>query len=73
MLGKNHPETLAAVMNMAIVYKTQKDYGEAEEMYQRALKGYEAQLGKDHTSTKNCTRSFKNCLEKAVTAKGLRN
>mmetsp|Transcript_5431 Transcript_5431/g.9829 ORF Transcript_5431/g.9829 Transcript_5431/m.9829 type:complete len:94 (+) Transcript_5431:2-283(+) len=59
MLGKTHPDTLSTVMKIAIVYKNRlKDYGKAEELYQRALEGYEAQLGKDHKDTKECARNL---------------
>ena len=46
------------MINIAIVYHDLKDYGKAEEMYQRALEGYEAQLGKDHKDTMRCAENF---------------
>ncbi|GMH57950.1 hypothetical protein TrLO_g7276 [Triparma laevis f. longispina] len=63
-LGKNHPDTLATVMNIAIIYVSGlNDYGKAEELFERALMGYEAQLGKDNKYTKLCAKNFKLCLE----------
>ncbi|GMH76932.1 hypothetical protein TrLO_g9984 [Triparma laevis f. longispina] len=51
------------MMNIAIVYQIMKDFGEAEELYERALEGKEGQLGKDHESTIRCARNIKLCLE----------
>ena len=66
LLGKSHPVTLMTVMNIANVYNGGlKDYGKAEELYQRALEGYEAQLGKDHEDTKTCAMNLAICFAKA--------
>ncbi|GMI09400.1 hypothetical protein TrLO_g6828 [Triparma laevis f. longispina] len=62
-MGKTHPDTLATVESLAIAYKAQKDYEKAEELYERALEGYEAQFGKDHEDTKRCAKNFKLCLK----------
>jgi tetratricopeptide (TPR) repeat protein len=43
--------TLDAVNKLGFLYKHQGKLKEAEEMYQRALKGYEKALGSDHKST----------------------
>ncbi|KAL7273865.1 hypothetical protein RUND412_003247 [Rhizina undulata] len=51
MLGSDHPTTLTAMSNMALVFKIQRRYNEALEMYRRALAGYENALGSDHNST----------------------
>ena len=48
------------MLNIAVIYKAQKDYGKAEELYERALEGHEAQLGKDHKTTKLCVRNLRN-------------
>ncbi|GMH53868.1 hypothetical protein TL16_g01550 [Triparma laevis f. inornata] len=53
------------MMNIAIVYKGVEDYEKAEPLYQKALEGREAQLGKDHMRTKKCAKNFKICLEKS--------
>ncbi|GMH57474.1 hypothetical protein TrLO_g15153 [Triparma laevis f. longispina] len=50
-MGTNHPDTLATVMNIAIVNYYTQNYGKAEKFYQRVLEGREAQLGKDHSET----------------------
>ena len=63
-MGTNHPLTLSATMNIAIIYDNKlKDYEKAEELYQRALEGYEAQFWKDYKNTKQCAKSYKLCCE----------
>ena len=41
------------------------NYGKAEELYLRALEGNEAQLGKDHEVTKQCSMNLAVCLAEA--------
>ena len=50
-LGRDHPDTLQTVQNLAIVYSSQGLYEEAEQLYGRALKGREERLGRDHPDT----------------------
>lgn len=50
-LGSDHTLTLRTVNNLGLLYEDQGKLAEAEEMYQRALQGYEKALGPDHTST----------------------
>ena len=60
------------VMNIATIYNDGlKEYEKAEELYQRALKGYEAQLGKDHDYTKDSARNFRICLKLSGNSAGL--
>ena len=71
MLGMNRPETSGTMMNTAIVYTNFKDCGKAEELYQRgALEGYEAQLGRDNETTKNCAMNSAGCF--AIAGKNLK-
>ena len=42
-----------------------EDYGKTEDLYQRALKGYVAQLGKDHEGTKSCAKNLADCFAQA--------
>ncbi|GMI17231.1 hypothetical protein TrLO_g9450 [Triparma laevis f. longispina] len=65
MLGNTHPDTLMTVVNIAVIYKVTWDYEKAEELYERALEGYEAQHGKDHEDTKRCARNFMTCLARS--------
>ena len=60
LLRRTHPDMLKSVMNITNVHKVQKDYGKADELYERALEGFEAQFGKDHKNTKLCARNFRN-------------
>jgi len=57
-LGKDHPDTLNTVNNMALVYENQGGYGKALEWYGRALAGLEKSLGKDHPSTVSTASSW---------------
>jgi tetratricopeptide (TPR) repeat protein len=41
-LGVGHSSTLTTVNNLGLLYKDQGRLGEAEKMYERALRGYEA-------------------------------
>ncbi|KAL8763279.1 MAG: hypothetical protein Q9194_007383 [Teloschistes cf. exilis] len=51
VLGKEHPETLTSISNLASVLRYQGKYDEAEQMNQRALDGREKILGKEHPHT----------------------
>jgi Tfp pilus assembly protein PilF len=44
-LGKEHPDTLTSVSNLALVLQYQGEYEAAEEMNWRALEGHEKALG----------------------------
>ena len=50
-LGEDHPETLAAVRNLALLLEAQGKFDEAEPLFRRALDGLEQQLGADHQET----------------------
>jgi tetratricopeptide (TPR) repeat protein len=50
-LGKEHPETLTSVNNLASVLQNQGKYEEAEPTNRRALEVYEKALGKEHPFT----------------------
>ena len=45
VLGKEHPDTLTSVNNLAALYQAQGRYGEAEPLYRRALEASERVLG----------------------------
>ena len=40
-------------------------------LYQRALEGYEAQLGKDHDDTMRCAENYRVCLKTSGNSAGL--
>ena len=50
-LGKEHPDTLTTVHDMASVFDNQGEYDKALKWYQRTLDGEEKTLGKDHPDT----------------------
>ncbi|KAK5676701.1 hypothetical protein LTR17_027732, partial [Elasticomyces elasticus] len=51
VLGKEHPDTLTSVSNLALVLQYQGQYEAAEAMNRRALEGREKVLGKEHPDT----------------------
>ncbi|KAF8533194.1 hypothetical protein BDD12DRAFT_947879 [Trichophaea hybrida] len=51
ILGRDHPDTLTTVNNMALVFDKQGEYIKALEWYQRVLDGREKILGRDHPHT----------------------
>ena len=51
VLGKEHPDTLASMDNLAIVLRHQGNYEEARLLHQQALDWREKVLGKEHPDT----------------------
>ena len=51
MLGKEHPDTLTSMNNLANVLSDQGKYEEAEEMHRQVLAVKETVLGKEHPDT----------------------
>ena len=51
VLGKEHPDTLTSVSNLALILEYQGMHEEAEAMNRRALNGYEKVLGRKHPHT----------------------
>jgi tetratricopeptide (TPR) repeat protein len=51
VLGKEHPDTLTSMNNLASVLSNQGKYEQAEEMLRQALRLQEMVLGKEHPST----------------------
>jgi tetratricopeptide (TPR) repeat protein len=50
-LGKDHPATIASLNNLALIYKAQGRYGEAEPLYKQVLEALERALGQDRPNT----------------------
>ena len=50
-LGKEHPDTLSSVNNLAALLQNRGDYDNAEPLYRRALEARERTLGKEHPDT----------------------
>jgi hypothetical protein len=51
VLGREHPDTLTSMSNLASVLNSQGKYEEAEKMHRRALEMKEVMLGREHPST----------------------
>jgi nephrocystin-3 len=51
VLGKDHPDTLTSVNNLAVLLHYKGDYAAAETLYRRAIEGNERVRGKDHRET----------------------
>jgi tetratricopeptide (TPR) repeat protein len=51
VLGAEHPDTLASVNNLALLYKSQGRYAEAEPLHQRELAACERVQGSEHPDT----------------------
>jgi tetratricopeptide (TPR) repeat protein len=51
VLGKEHPDILASMNNLAGVLSHQGRYEQAEEIYRQVLRLWETVLGKEHPST----------------------
>lgn len=60
-LGAGHPDTNAAVCDLAGLLKSIGAYEDALPLYRRALAGDEATLGADHPSTLASIRSGRCC------------
>ena len=48
VLGREHPDTLTRVNNLAFLYRAQGRHGEAEPLLKRALAARERVLGREH-------------------------
>ncbi|KAI1159424.1 P-loop containing nucleoside triphosphate hydrolase protein [Nemania serpens] len=51
VLGREHPDTLASMHNLAEVLRSQGKYGEAETMHRQMLQLKEGVLGREHPDT----------------------
>ena len=49
MRERNHTSTLGKVSNLGNLYTNQGELMEAEDMYERELRGYEKAWGPEHT------------------------
>jgi hypothetical protein len=65
VLGKEHPDTLASIYNLAYVLSNRKRFSEANALYQRALNGYGMTLAPDHPTVQAC-RTHYTCMLKEM-------
>ena len=63
MLGKEHPDTLTSMSNLAGVLQSQGKYDEAEMMHRQALALRETVLGKKHPDTLTSMNNLARMLE----------
>jgi tetratricopeptide (TPR) repeat protein len=57
-LGPEHPLTASSLSNLALLYKAQGKYEQAEPLYERALAIMERQLGPKHPLTLRAQRNY---------------
>ena len=50
-LGESHPSVASSLNNLALLYKSQGKYAEAEPLYQRAIAILLEKLGENHPNT----------------------
>jgi tetratricopeptide (TPR) repeat protein len=65
VLGKEHPQTLASVNNLAGLLESKEDYAGAELLYRRALEGslrLSAAMGRQHPHLENFIYNYAGCL-----------
>jgi len=67
--GPEHTSTLDTVNNLGALSSDQGRLKEAEEMYQRALKGYEKLRGRDHPNTMAVADNSRRLLESKIRRK----
>jgi tetratricopeptide (TPR) repeat protein len=63
-LGKEHPDTLGSVNNLASLLSDKGDYAEAEPLCRRALEAQERTLGKEHPDTLHSVNNLALLLQK---------
>ncbi len=63
-LGPEHPQVAAGLNNLALLYKTQGKYTEAEPLYRRALAIVEKALGPEHPNAAQVLGNYAELLRK---------
>jgi len=67
LLGPAHPDVAVTANNLAVLYKTQQRYSEAERCYRRALAIFERSLGPSHPRTIACREHHAGAVRAAQT------
>jgi tetratricopeptide (TPR) repeat protein len=62
-LGANHPDVAQNLNNLALLYRLQGRYSEAEPLYGRSLSIKEQQLGADHPAVANSLNNLAKLYE----------
>lgn len=55
-LGGEHPDTLTAKANLAVIYRNQGRWKEAEQIELQVMEAREKMLGGEHPDVTGCTR-----------------
>ena len=63
LLGKDHPDTLNGVNNLALFVQAKGDFAGAEPLFRRALEGCERVLGVDHPDTIRSVHNLASLLQ----------
>ena len=63
-VGKDHPDTLRALGNLAVLLNDKGDFAEAESLCQRALQAQKCVLGPDHRDTLTSLNNMARMLER---------
>jgi hypothetical protein len=58
VLGREHPETLTSINNLAHLLKKLCCYDESFALYERACAGCHIVFGEDHPNTRACRRGY---------------
>jgi tetratricopeptide (TPR) repeat protein len=66
-LGADHPGTLVSKNNLAMLYKSQGQYAQAEPLFQEAVDGARKKLGLVHPNTQTFIRNLADCYERMKT------
>ena len=64
MLGREHPDTLTCLNNLAVLLNNKGDYAAAEPLCRRALEGFERLLGPEHPETLTFLNNLARLLER---------
>ena len=63
VVGREHPDTLTSVNNLALVLLTRGDYAAAEPLYRRALEARERVVGREHPDTLQSVNNLAGLLD----------
>jgi hypothetical protein len=63
VLGREHPDTLTSVYNLAFLFHRRQHYSTAVGLYQRAHEGYVKVLGAEHPTTTACLLHYESASE----------
>jgi tetratricopeptide (TPR) repeat protein len=64
LLGPQHPDVAMTLNNLAVLYKTQQRYDEAENFYRRALSIFERALDPTHQKVITALMNLARLLQK---------